>query len=302
MTKGKLPILPEHPESEAGRFPSWLHYKLPRGGNLFKTNEILRKYQLNTVCEEAKCPNRLECYSKKTATFLALGKECTRSCGFCSIDFSKTPQTPEKDEPQRIAASAKELGLKHLVITMVARDDLPDGGAFHIAAIIREARHLNPEATIEVLTSDFSGNFKAIDTVLEEQPDVFNHNLETVRRLTPRVRHRATYERTLEILAYVSAKKKAGFVKSGIMVGLGETQEEVQETLQDLHKAGCEIVTIGHYLQSTSHNLRVKEFITPEQFKFYETYGLGLGIKHMYCGPFVRSSYNAKEVQEIVSA
>lgn len=300
--KGKLPILPDHPETESGKFPSYLHYKLPRGGNLFKTNEILRKYKLNTVCEEAKCPNRFECYSKKTATFLALGKECTRSCGFCSIDFSKTPKAPEQDEPKRIAESAKELGLKHLVITMVARDDLPDGGAAHIASIIREARKSSPETSIEVLTSDFAGNFSAIDLVLNEQPDVFNHNLETVRRLTPRVRHKATYERTLEVLSYVSNQKKAGFVKSGIMVGLGETREEVQETLQDLHRAGCAIVTIGHYLQSTSHNLRVKQFVTPEEFKSYETYGLELGIKHMYCGPFVRSSYNAKEVQEIVSS
>ncbi|HSX04494.1 MAG TPA: lipoyl synthase [Rhabdochlamydiaceae bacterium] len=302
MAKEKLNILPENHEPNTGRFPSWLHYQLPRGGNLFKTNEILKKYRLNTVCEEAKCPNRLECYSKKTATFLALGKECTRSCGFCSIDFSKAPKAPEKDEPQRIAESAKELGLKHLVITMVARDDLPDGGAAHLASIIQEARKINPETTIEVLTSDFSGNFAAIDLVLNERPDVFNHNIETVRSLTPRIRHKATYDRTLSVLAYVKQQEKAGFVKSGIMVGLGETKEEVKETLRDLHQVGCSIITIGHYLQSTSHNVRVKSFVTPEEFKFYEEYGYSLGIKHMYCGPFVRSSYNAREVQEIVSA
>lgn len=297
----RLNILPENEEAKSGRFPSYLHYKLPRGGNLFKTNEILRKYKLNTVCEEAKCPNRLECYSKKTATFLALGKECTRSCGFCSIDFSKTPKAPEEDEPIRIAESSKELGLKHLVITMVARDDLPDGGAAHIASIIRESRRVNPGTTIEVLTSDFSGNFEALDCLMQEQPDIFNHNIETVRSLTPRVRHKATYERTLSVLSYVKSKQKSGFVKSGIMVGLGETREEVQETLLDLSKAGCDIITIGHYLQSTSHNLRVKSFITPEEFKFYEEYGYSLGIKYMYCGPFVRSSYNADEVQKAVS-
>lgn len=301
MAENKLNILPENKEAETGRFPSWLHYKLPKGGSLFKTNDILRKYKLNTVCEEAKCPNRLECYSKKTATFLALGKQCTRSCGFCSIDFSKAPKAPEADEPERIAQSSKELGLKHVVITMVARDDLSDGGAEHIASIIRETRKTNPGVTIEVLTSDFSGNFSAIDLVLDEQPDIFNHNIETVRSLTPRIRHKATYDRTLSVLSYVKEQKKSGFVKSGIMVGLGETKEEVEETLRDLHQCGCDIVTIGHYLQSTSHNLRVKSFVTPEEFKSYEEYGYALGIKHMYCGPFVRSSYNAHEVQRIVS-
>lgn len=297
----KLNILPENQESDTGRFPSWLHYKLPRGGDVFKTNDILKKYQLNTVCEEAKCPNRLECYSKKTATFLALGKECTRSCGFCSIDFSKKPKAPEEDEPERIALSARELGLKHVVITMVARDDLPDGGAEHIAAIIRETRRINPDATIEVLTSDFCENFAAIDLVLNAQPEIFNHNIETVRSLTPRIRHKATYDRTLSILSYVKSQKKSSFLKSGIMVGLGETGEEIKETLRDLHHAGCDIVTIGHYLQSTTHNLRVKSFVTPEEFKCYEDYGYSLGIKHMYCGPFVRSSYNAYDVQQIVS-
>lgn len=298
----KLNILPENQEPDTGKFPSWLHYKLPRGGNVFKTNDILKKYQLNTVCEEAKCPNRLECYSKKTATFLALGKQCTRSCGFCSIDFSKAPKAPEKDEPERIAHSSRELGLKHVVITMVARDDLPDGGAAHIAAIIRKTREVNPGVTIEVLTSDFCENLAAIDLVLNEQPEIFNHNIETVRQLTPRIRHKATYDRTLSVLSYVKSQKKSSFLKSGIMVGLGETGDEVKETLRDLYLAGCDIVTIGHYLQSTTHNLRVKAFITPEEFKCYEDYGYSLGIKHMYCGPFVRSSYNAYDVQRIVSS
>lgn len=226
----KLNVLPTNPETapeekavSLGRFPQWLHRKIPAGSNLFKTNGILEKYQLNTVCEEAKCPNRLECYSKKTATFLALGKECTRNCGFCSIDFSKKPQAPEEDEPLRIALSAKELGLKHIVITMVARDDLPDQGAGHIGKIIREVRKENPGTTVEVLTSDFSGDTACLDLVLEEKPEIFNHNIETVRSLSPRVRHKAQYERTLSVLRYVKETKKAMFVKSGIMAGLGET-------------------------------------------------------------------------------
>lgn len=300
--------LPENPEVQQedkavglGRFPSWLHRKLPIGGNLFKTNGILAKNRLNTVCEEAKCPNRFECYSKKTATFLALGKECTRNCGFCDIDFSKTPKMPESDEPIRIAHSVKELGLKHVVITMVARDDLPLGGAEYIAAIVQVVRQENKNVTIEVLTSDFSGDFAAIDRVLAEKPDIFNHNIETVRELSPRVRHKASYERTLSVLRYVKEKSSPPFVKSGIMVGLGETEDQVKQTIFDLKNAGCDIITIGQYLQADQRKLLVKEFITPERFKVYEEYGHSIGVKQMYCGPFVRSSYNADEIQQLVS-
>lgn len=278
-----------------GQFPEWLRKRLPKGGELFKTSDILRKYRLNTVCEEAKCPNRTECYSRKTATFLALGKECTRNCGFCDIDFDKAPKPPESDEPERIAKSVIELGLKHVVITMVARDDLPDGGAAHIAAIIRAVRETS--CSIEVLTSDFSGNFEALDVVLNEHPDVFNHNVETVRVLSHRVRHKATYDRTLSLLKYAKESKKCTFVKSGLMVGLGETEEGVKETIRDLQSAGCDIITIGQYLRASSRKLLVKSFVTPEQFKLYEEYGRSLGVKEMYCGPFVRSSYNAGEVK-----
>jgi lipoyl synthase len=298
----KLPLYKEAPNEEKavlpGRFPPWLHRRLPKGGELFKTGDLLKKYRLNTVCEEAKCPNRVECYSKKTATFLALGKECARNCGFCSIDFSKKPKALEADEPVRIALSVKELGLKHAVITMVARDDLPDGGAEQIAEIIRAIRTQNPKVTIEVLTSDFQGDYRAIDRVLEEAPEIFNHNIETVRSLTPRVRHKATYERTLDVLRYVKSQKKCRFIKSGIMVGLGESDEEVNETLRDLHHAGCDIITIGQYLQSNARKLTVKAFITPEQFKAYEEYGYALGVKYVYSGPFVRSSYNASLIHE----
>lgn len=292
----KLPINPESYEQEAGRFPSWLHRKLPKGVPFFTTEGILKKYGLNTVCEEAKCPNRFECYAHQTATFLALGKQCTRSCGFCAIDFSKAPKEPEEDEPLRIALSAKELGLKHVVVTMVARDDLPDGGADHIAKIVRTLREHSPEVNVEVLTSDFSGNHKAVDLLLGARPDVYNHNVETVARLTPRVRHRATYTRSLELLRYIASKKSIPFIKSGLMVGLGETTQEVEETIRDLHGVGCHIITIGQYLQSHARKLLVKEFITPAQFKAYEEFGYSLGIPKMFCGPFVRSSYHAHEV------
>ncbi len=295
VKQNRLPINPESYEGR-GRFPSWLHRNLPKGANLFKTNAILSKYRLNTVCEEAKCPNRFECYSHKTATFLTLGKECTRNCGFCDIDFSKAPAPPEADEPERIAASVKELGLQHVVITMVARDDLPDQGAEHIAQIIRTIRKESPSVTVEVLTSDFSGDTRCLDIVLNEAPEVFNHNIETVREWTPRVRHKATYERTLSVLRYARDSKKAKHIKSGLMVGLGETKPQVEATIFDLFEAGCDCITIGQYLQANHKKLLVKEFVTPEQFKAYEAFGLSLGVKKMYCGPFVRSSYHAHEV------
>lgn len=298
----RLNILPENPEtatSEAavglGRFPSWLHRPLPKGSNLYQTGQVLSDKRLHTVCEEAKCPNLTECWSKKTATFLIMGKECTRNCGFCNIDFSKQPNPLEKDEPQRVAESVKALGLKHVVITMVARDDLPDGGAQHLADVVAEIRHQIPSTTIELLTSDFQGNEAAWDTALAIKPEIFNYNIETVRSLTPRVRHKATYERTLKLLSYIKSRSTNShtLIKSGMMVGLGENKEQVFETIQDLHACGCDIITIGQYLQANHHKLLVKRFVTPEEFKSYETYGLSIGIKYMYCGPFVRSSYNA---------
>lgn len=302
MTTSKLNILPDSPEeTKKGRFPSWLHRKIPRGNSSFKTDKIMEKLGLNTVCEEAKCPNRMECYSKKTATFLALGKACTRACPFCDIDFSKNPKMPEADEPLRIALAVKELGLEHVVITMVARDDLADKGALALAKIMQEVRKVNPKVTLEVLTSDFSGDLNALNIVLDEKPEIFNHNIETTRALTPKVRHKATYETTLNILKEAKKSFKARFIKSGIMVGLGEEGEEVKRTIHDLYLAGCDIITIGQYLQAGKQNLRVKAFITPEQFQEYAQYGYGLGVAHMYSAPFVRSSYNAKEVLQMAS-
>ncbi len=297
LRKNPLPINPERASGDRavglGRFPSWLHRKLPKGKNLLETSQAIEGNRLHTVCEEAKCPNLLECWTKKTATFLAMGKACTRACGFCDIDFAKQPPALEADEPARIADSVKKLGLKHVVITQVARDDLSDGGAQHIADIVQEIRNECPSATVELLTSDFHGNKDAWDVVLGSEPEVFNYNIETVRRLTPRVRHKATYDRTLEFLSYARERRGDKAVKSGIMVGLGETEEEVQETIRDLFEAGCNIITIGQYLQANKNKLRVKEFVTPQTFNSYAAYGKALSIKHMYCGPFVRSSYNA---------
>lgn len=296
----KLNVLPENPDLEdpnravaSGRFPKWLHRKLPAGNLLWQTQKILVEHRLPTVCEEAKCPNLLECWSKKTATFLAMGKTCTRNCGFCDIDFSKQPLPLESDEPLRLAASVKALGLKHVVITMVARDDLEDGGASHLTEIVTEVRLANPNVTIEVLTSDFNGNRESLFKIIAFKPEVFNHNIETVRALTPRVRHRATYERSLSVLETVSSSGAPILVKSGLMVGLGESVEEVQETIRDLRSVGCQIITIGQYLQPNRHKLLVKEFVPPDQFQAYADYGKAIGVKHMYCGPFVRSSYNA---------
>lgn len=294
-----LPQNSEQPQENTvvglGRFPSWLHRKLPKGSKIKKTEEILSENRLHTVCEEAKCPNLFECWSKKTATFLVMGKECSRNCGFCDIAFSKQPKPLEEDEPDRVADSVFKLGLRHVVITMVARDDLEDGGSKHLVRVMEAIRNRCAEVTIEVLTSDFFGNKDALKTVLEAKPEIFNHNIETVLELTSRVRHKATYERTLGVLRYAfDHKMNVNMkIKSGLMVGLGETEEQVFQTLEDLKKNGCDIVTIGQYLQPNRKKLLVKEFISPIQFKKYEDFGHQLGISYMYCGPFVRSSYNA---------
>ncbi len=303
--KNPLPLYPEDNSPEKvvarGRFPSWLHRRLPQGNGLWKTHRVLSNNLLPTVCEEARCPNILECYSHKTATFLAMGKECTRACGFCDIDFSSQPKPLEVDEPARLARTVKELGLRHVVITQVARDDLPDGGAGHLVQIIRAVRRECPGVTVEILSSDLCGKEESLDLLMQEAPEIFNHNIETVRRLTPSVRHKATYERTLSVLQYVKKNGKALFVKSGIMLGLGESEEEVKETLADLSHAGCDIVTLGQYLQPSRNKIRVKAFVPPEQFDAYAAFGKNLGILHVYAGPFVRSSYNASEIFEIVN-
>jgi lipoyl synthase len=298
--KSPFKIIQDKSDTEP-RFPPWLRRKMPKGHEVYQTHEIIDKYKLNTVCSEAKCPNRAYCFSKSTATFLVLGKACTRACAFCDIDFSKNPELPEEDEPMRVAKSIELLKLKHVVITMVTRDDMQDGGAKAFAAIMQKAKEHNPGITLEVLTSDFNANPNSLNLVLNERPEIFNHNIETVRELTPKIRHKAQYERTLEVLAFAKQSSRAKFVKSGIMVGLGESQDQVKETIFDLRQAGCDIITIGQYLQASKRKIVVKEFVTPEKFKLYEDYAKSLGVKYIYSAPFVRSSYNAKEVFEEIT-
>ena len=283
-------------DQEASKLPSWLHRKLPNKAQYSVTDDLINDKMLATVCEEAKCPNRFECYSKKTATFLLLGKICTRACGFCEIGFSKAPPPIDPLEGKKVADSCKKLGLKHVVLTQVARDDREDGGAASIVDTIRQIRKENPGATIEVLTSDLHGNMDALDMILDEKPEIFNYNIETVHRLTPRVRHKATYERTLHILRHAKKRLPDSFIKSGIMLGLGEEDHEIEQTLSDLVAVGVDIVTMGQYMRPSRKKLAVKSYVTPEKFDFWKTKGEELGIHHVYSGPYVRSSYNAGEV------
>ncbi|HEU64136.1 MAG TPA: lipoyl synthase [Chlamydiae bacterium] len=275
-------------------FPEFLRKKLPIGP-LNKTIETIKKHNLHTVCTEANCPNRFECFSKKTATFLALGKECTRACSFCDIDFAKKPKKPDPLEPFNIAKSAKILELRHIVITMVARDDLEDEGANHLCKIIQEVKKLNPESTIETLTSDFSCRFDLIDLVLDQEVDIFNYNIETVERISPKIRHKATYSNSLKILKYAKESKKVKFVKSGLMVGVGETKKEVFQTIKDLKEAGVDIITIGQYLSPNNKKYPIKSFITPKEFQEYKDFAKKIFVKNIYAAPYVRSSYNAKK-------
>lgn len=298
----RLNTLPENPDKNAedsvvsiGRFPKWLHRPLTERKLLKETRDVLASNRLHTVCEEARCPNLLECYSKKTATFLILGKECTRACGFCDINHSKTPQAIDENEPENVADSCEKLGLKHVVITMVARDDLPDGGASHLINVIRAIRKRQPSTTIELLTSDFEMNTDALQNVLLEKPEIFNHNIETVVRLSPKVRDKATFERSIDVLSFAKSNSQS-LIKSGLMVGLGETKDEVFATLKILKDTGIDIVTIGQYLQASQKKLAVKRFVHPDEFQEYEHYGNQLGIPYIYAKPFVRSSYNAQVV------
>ncbi len=273
--------------------PKWLRVKLPTGKKYTELRGLVDKYNLNTICTSGSCPNMGECWTEGTATFMILGNICTRSCGFCGVNTGR-PNTVEWDEPERVAQSIKIMNIKHAVITSVDRDDLKDMGSILWAETIKAIRRMNPNITLETLIPDFQGVTRNIDRIIAVQPEVISHNLETVKRLTREVRIQAKYERSLEVLKYL---KEQGVkrTKSGIMLGLGETQNEVLKTMQDLRNVGIDIITIGQYLQPSKKHLPVKEFIFPEQFKEYEKVGLKMGFRHVESGALVRSSYKAQK-------
>ena len=277
------------------RLPEWLRFNLPKSDGFAQTRNLLGELKLHTVCESAKCPNHWECWEKSTAAFMIAGDRCTRACGFCAVSTAK-PLALEADEPMRVAEATRRMRLRHIVITAVARDDLKDGGADHFRQTIEAVRKLNPKTIIEVLVPDFNDSDASIETVLSANPNIFNHNLETVWRLTPSVRHRATYDRSLTVLRKVKAVRGSSiFTKSGMMLGLGEREEEVMLAMEDLRRAGCDILTLGQYLQPTLKHLPVVEFVSPEQFSAFGNAARGMGFVHVASGPMVRSSYHADE-------
>jgi len=278
--------------------PEWIKVRLPRDPKFWSTKGLISDLRLHTVCEEAQCPNRWECWSGGTATFMIAGDRCTRACGFCAVKTAK-PLALEEDEPQRVAEATRRMGLGHVVITAVARDDVADGGAAHFAATIEAVRASNPGIVIEVLTPDFNGKDDALRSCLEARPHIFNHNLETVRRLTPLVRSRARYDRSLEVLR--RAKEMSREIgcrlatKSGLMLGLGEKEEEVLEAMDDLLAHDVTVLTMGQYLRPSTKHLPVVEFITPESFERLGEIARQKGFRHVASGPLVRSSYHAAD-------
>ncbi len=273
--------------------PKWLRVKLPTGKKYTELRSLVDKYDLHTICTSGSCPNMGECWSEGTATFMILGNTCTRSCGFCGVKTGR-PDTVDWEEPEKVGRSIKLMQIKHAVITSVDRDDLKDMGSILWAETVKAIRRMNPETTLETLIPDFQGNERNIDRIIEVAPEVVSHNMETVKRLTREVRIQAKYERSLGVLKYL---KENGIkrTKSGIMLGLGELEEEVLQTMRDLREADVNIVTIGQYLQPSKKHLPIKQFITPDQFKKYETLGLEMGFRHVESGPLVRSSYKAQK-------
>jgi len=283
------------------RLPEWLTIRLPRPDTIKQVEEMMRSKNLHTVCESARCPNLPECWSKKTATFMILGDTCTRSCGFCAIKVGRGLQL-DPHEPENVAKVTTDLGLKHVVVTSVARDDLADEGSMQFAETIKALRAQNPLTIVEVLTPDFKGKKWCIKNVTDARPDIYNHNIETVERLHTVVRPQAKYERTLGVLKTVKELDPTIHTKSGIMLGLGETREEVLKTLQDLRDIGVDAVTIGQYLRPTMKHLPVNSFIHPDEFKEYEQIGKDMGFVFVASGPFIRSSYNAIEFSKKIMA
>ena len=280
--------------------PSWLRVKAPQWQRVGNVKEILRDLSLNTVCEEASCPNIGECFQAGTATFLIMGPACTRACPYCDIDFEKKPQALDPTEPQRLAEAVKRMSLNHVVITAVNRDDLADGGASQFVRCIEEIRAISPKTTIEVLIPDLCGNWQALGTILAAKPEVLNHNTETAPRLYRRVRPQGDYQRSLNLLQKTRELAPQIYTKSGIMAGLGETDAEVRQVMEDLRSVDCDILTIGQYLQPTPKHLEVKAFITPEQFAQWQIFGEEIGFLQVVSSPLTRSSYHAEQVQALM--
>ena len=271
--------------------PKWLRVKLPTGENYRKVRSLVDEHKLHTICESGSCPNMGECWGEGTATFMILGNICTRSCGFCAVQTGR-PDAVDEFEPGRVANSVKLMGVKHAVLTSVDRDDLKDGGSTIWAQTVRAIRHQSPETTLETLIPDFAGKWENLERVMQERPEIMSHNLETVRRLTKEVRVQAKYDRSLEALKRINAFGLR--TKSGVMLGLGETRDEVLETMNDLYQNGVHILTLGQYLQPTKEHLPIAEFVNPAVFKEYKQIGLEMGFKYVESGPLVRSSYHAE--------
>jgi lipoic acid synthetase len=289
-----MPVIPISPARQ--RLPAWFKRSLPASTESAATDAVLRRHRLTTVCEEATCPNRQECWSKRAATFMLMGEACTRTCTFCDVAHTRTPPPLDADEPRRLAEATAELGLRFVVITSVNRDDLPDGGAAHFAAAVAAVRARNPGILVEILVPDFCGNEAALATAVAAKPDVFNHNLETVARLYPTVRPQARYRRSLDVLKRAKRLDPALRTKSGIMVGLGETDDEVRALMDDLRASEVDIMTIGQYLRPSLDHHDIIRFVDPEQFATYERWGRAAGFAQVAAGPYVRSSYFAEQV------
>ncbi|TKB89434.1 MAG: lipoyl synthase [Nitrospira sp.] len=283
----------QHPSSiDRPRLPSWFKVNAKTGSDYLDIKQTMERLQLHTICEEARCPNRWECWNARTATFLILGDICTRRCHYCSVETGR-PQSVDHEEPGRVAEAIRALGLRHAVITSVNRDELPDGGASVFADTIRQTRRLNPTCTIEVLIPDFEGHEEALATVCAEKPEILNHNIETVRRLFPSIRPQGKYQRSIDLLA--RAKQHGMKTKSGLILGIGETLDEAREVMRDLRAVDCDIITIGQYLQPTREHLPVARFYDPSEFALLKEEGLAMGFTHVESGPLVRSSYHAEQ-------
>ena len=283
-----------------GRLPKWLKVKMPGGPNYTKLKGIMRESDLHTVCEEARCPNIGECWERQTATFMILGDTCTRACTYCAVNTG-TPSGLDLEEPIRLARTVVNLSLKYVVITSVNRDDLPDGGAFVFAQCIKQIRKNLPSCKIEVLTPDFEGNLDSLQVVMDAGPDTFNHNIETVRRVFPRVRAKGDFDLSLKILSQAREFNRTAVTKSGMMVGLGETMDEIVQTMEDLRKVDCELLTIGQYLRPSQKHAPISKWYTPKEFEELRKQGESLGFKNVASGPLVRSSYHADEQHEAAS-